>query len=270
MKSSFKNVLQNVGLIDFARLFYNLTKTFPVTNLHNELYFRIGSLPDNYSVPSSKLIFLVIGTPWATEYWNSGKEVFDSIEEVFIKNNVTLNSKKILDFGCGSGRLIRHFNLRYPGNEFYGTDYNPELIDWCKQNLSFAKFGVNKLLPSLEYKDNCFDILYARSVFTHLNLDAQILWMNEFRRIMKPGGFIYLTTHGESTFCNLTTKEKQELDKKGIVVINTGIQGDNKCTTFQTKKHFKETLLTGFELQSFVAGHQNSNSKQDIYLLKKI
>jgi hypothetical protein len=42
------------------------------------------------------------------------------------------------------------------------------------------------------------DCIYAISVFTHLSAELQDLWMKELRRIVRPGGHLLITTHGES------------------------------------------------------------------------
>ena len=52
----------------------------------------------------------------------------------------------ILDFGCGAGRVIRHFSS-LKGTTLFGTDINPELTNWCQRNLPFAKFTVNQPHP---------------------------------------------------------------------------------------------------------------------------
>ena len=43
----------------------------------------------------------------------------------------------ILDFGCGAGRVLRHWKS-LEGPALHGTDYNPELVAWCAASLPFA------------------------------------------------------------------------------------------------------------------------------------
>ena len=64
----------------------------------------------------------------------------------------------ILDFGCGCGRIARHFRSLKKA-KLYGTDYNPELVAWCQRNLPFAEFGVNQLQPPLPYADAKFGFI---------------------------------------------------------------------------------------------------------------
>jgi len=66
-----------------------------------------------------------------------------------------------------------------------------------------------------------FDLIYAHSVFTHIDLDSQIAWLAEFRRLTVPGGFVRITTMGEGGFRGLreyvSESVAQEFQAKGFV-----------------------------------------------------
>jgi SAM-dependent methyltransferase len=270
LKSAVKQILTEVGLIDKARSFYNSLKTFSPAILINEQKFRRNGLQDGFSSPDPELIFLIIGLRWSSVYWNSGKEIFEGMQKILERNKINLDSSfSILDFGCGCGRIIRHFYSYSKNNNYFGSDLNPELIKWCGENLTFGNFSVNDLAPPLKYLNEMFNLIYARSVFTHIGPDLQKEWMKEFNRILKTGGSFYFTTHGESTFTNLTKKEQVELVRNGILTVNQNVEGDNKCTVYQTRKFVEENLLDGFELLEFITGISRTNSPQDIYLIRK-
>src|SRR5436190_1400792 len=46
--------------------------------------------------------------------------------------------QSILDFGCGSGRLIRWFEDLTPNTRLAGTDINNAAIEWCRENIPYA------------------------------------------------------------------------------------------------------------------------------------
>lgn len=271
MKNKIKKILYKTGTIDTARSAYNSLKTFSLKNLLDELSYKGGILPDGYPAPSRDLIFLIIGLRWRSEYYNSGKKLYHQMESIFKNKGVSIDRlENILDFGCGCGRIIRHIHFNNSAASLYGSDYNPDLIDWCNKNLTFGQFSVNRIEPPLLFQDTLFNLIYARSVFTHLTGNLQHKWMDEFRRILKPGGFLYITTHGKSTFKNLSETERRILEKNGILTLNESIEGDNKCSTYQTKFYVENNFLNGFELFEFIPGENNSFSKQDIYILKKL
>ncbi|MEW6193740.1 MAG: class I SAM-dependent methyltransferase [Bacteroidota bacterium] len=271
MKNRLKKALSNLGLIDKARLYYNSAKSLSTRVLTDELKFRKNGLPDGFPSPPPNLIFLIIALRWSHIYYYSGKQIYEGIIQLLQKNRITLQSlNKILDFGCGCGRIIRHFHSNDKSVQLYGTDYNRTLVEWCSQNLTFGNFTVNMLNPPLEFAQETFNFIYARSVFTHMSFELQKVWIEEFKRLLKSGGYVYITTHGEPLFTNLNDNEISMIKSEGFLVINDEIEGDNKCTTYQTKEFFIKNLSDGFELTDFIPGRPGSASPQDIYLLKKI
>lgn len=97
---------------------------------------------------------------------------------------------RILDFGCAAGRMLR-FCPRVP--ELWGVDLKDDTIAWCRRHLgSPFRFATTTTFPHLPFEDRTFDLVYAGSVFTHIDtlVDA---WFLELRRILRPGGFLYVT-----------------------------------------------------------------------------
>ena len=73
--------------------------------------------------------------------------------EILYKNGLSMEKfDAVLDFGCGIGRVIRHLRNVH-GPCYYGTDYNPKLIAWCRHNLKFARFSTNHLVGKLGFKE---------------------------------------------------------------------------------------------------------------------
>ena len=101
----------------------------------------------------------------------------------------------MLDFGCGCGRVTRNW-AGLSGVQVAGTDLSRPAVDWCRRHLPFARFEENGLEPPLVFDDESFDLVYALSVFTHLTADLQLAWRDELRRVLRPGGFLLVTTHG--------------------------------------------------------------------------
>jgi SAM-dependent methyltransferase len=102
----------------------------------------------------------------------------------------------VLDFGCGCGRVVGHVKQRHPRWALAGCDIDAEAIAWCRQRLRmFADFDTNGHWPPVALESAAFDVIYAISVFTHLAEDMQFAWLNELRRLAKPGGLLLLSVH---------------------------------------------------------------------------
>jgi SAM-dependent methyltransferase len=100
----------------------------------------------------------------------------------------------MLDFGCGSGRLLRQLLAEAELAEIHGSDISAEMVAWVRDNLCppVAGVTVNSSRPPLDYEDGHFDLVTALSVFTHL-ADGWSDWLLEMRRILKPDGILIAT-----------------------------------------------------------------------------
>lgn len=228
-----------------------------------------GQSAEEPPIPPPHLIHFVTGSYDTSWFLKSGALAAQSIRDTLEKNGLQIeNFSSILDFGCGVGRAIRYWN-RLEKTAVYGTDYNPDLIEWCKKNLTFAHFQTNNLVGRLEYEDEQFDFIYALSVFTHLTEANQFFWIEELTRILQPGGYLLITTHGESCTSHLFT-EGRELFNQGQLVVYGGEQeGTNVCAAFHPQRYVQEKLAKNLIVVDFIPAGALGNPPQDVYLLKK-
>jgi SAM-dependent methyltransferase len=143
---------------------------------------------------------------------NSSVESFETIGHI-VANNIHVatqpyirltETSKVLDFGCGCGRVLRHYRQLCHSGQFWGSDIDPEAIAWCSENLSpYGTFVVNPSWPPLLFASDYFDFIFSISIFTHLPEAMHLAWLQELQRVTKPGGYLLLTTHGESVFSSV-------------------------------------------------------------------
>lgn len=106
---------------------------------------------------------------------------------------------RILDFGCSSGRVLRHFydKVQSANWSLYGVDVQARPIQWMRENFP-KEFCVytGSVMPKLPFPDNHFDVIYGFSVFTHIKFHWD-MWILELKRVLKPGGLLIQTIHTE-------------------------------------------------------------------------
>jgi 2-polyprenyl-3-methyl-5-hydroxy-6-metoxy-1,4-benzoquinol methylase len=213
---------------------------------------RLKGAPDGLPLPPPQLMFLIQGTTNVREFLTDGRGTAQGIVDVLRGSGVHIDSAmRILDFGCGCGRVVRHLHAM-TGARFNGSDYNPQLIAWCQRNLRFAQFDVNGVAPPLVYEKEQFDLVYALSVFTHFPEDLQAKWMAELTRVLKPGGHLLMTTQGESFLPYMSEEERRKYHSGQLVVRQQGAVGSNPFFAVHPPQYVETHLPPDLAVVSFV------------------
>jgi SAM-dependent methyltransferase len=124
-----------------------------------------------------------------------GFEAYDLVRGLYVKHAGPLvRSGRILDFGCGWGRVIRYFLKDVEPENLIGIDKNERAIAVCKTTNAWCRFEHCDVLPPTHLEAGSFDLVYAWSVFSHLSEEAHLHWLEEFERLLRPGGIAVVTT----------------------------------------------------------------------------
>ncbi len=133
----------------------------------------------------------------------------------------TWSGKRVLDFGCGAGRVLRHFLPETARAEFWGCDIDEASIAWLSQNLS-PPFHVlvNREAPPLDRPDGYFDMVYGISVFTHIVREWSA-WLLDLHRVLKDNGLLVLTVLSAGMSRQIAGEE-WDPDRVGMNVMTYG------------------------------------------------
>lgn len=249
----------------------NRLREEPLT-LHQRLANKVEYLKQQVQgspLPPTRAMFLVQGNHSASDYVSGGLAGWQTITETLHKSYQDINRfRRVLDFGCGCGRVLRHWKPYSTKAEIHGTDYNPELVMWAQKTVPFAKVGRNQLEPPTGYANNSFDFIYAFSIFTHWTAELQKAWAREFQRILSPGGLMIMTFHGDFYVPFLIPAHREQFLAGRIV---TGLEdvGSNACSAYNPFVSVQNELLQGLELLNFYPRSARGNPWQDVYLVRK-
>ncbi len=173
---------------------------------------EVGSEFDPEKLPFPEKDFLKYSQDSKT-YRKTGRRDAKKLRRLLIKHGVP-NKKgpgNFLEFGCANARVMRWFADWAEHGEAWGVDIDASLVFWCHQNLSPPfHFAVSTTQPNLFFEDRFFSLVFATSIFTHID-DLYLSWICELRRITKPGGFIFITIHDENTH-----KQQAEANSNGF------------------------------------------------------
>jgi SAM-dependent methyltransferase len=261
------------------RLFLRALRRVGLLGPAYRTYERVGSLrvkpagpaaaDDGLPVPPRSLIVRVAGTPDTAWFLRGGRLAAGSIRAALWRQGMRIEELgAVLDFGCGCGRVTRNW-LGLRDTDVFGTDMNEQAIEWCRHNLPFATFEPNGLAPPLVFDTARFDLVYALSVFTHLPEELQFLWMRELERVLRSGGLLLLSTHGEHYLPRLTADERERFGAGEVVVRWEEVAGTNLCTAFHPPSYVRQRLAARFEPVEFVPRGAKGNPDQDLFVFRR-
>ena len=254
LKASAKDVAERLGVTDQARDAYHRIHELAGVELRKRnARFAERGAPDELPVPPKNLVYDVAGHIDSEQFWIDGAAHARNITSTFAAHGVVLAEQgTILDWGCGCGRVIRHWS-EMSGPKICGSDYNPELVQWCQLNLPFADVRRNELDPPLPFEADTFDALFAISVLTHLDADRQTRWLAEVARVLKPGGTAMLTVHGDNAAHQLPPRDRTRYDAGELVVQATGNAGENVCSAYHPPAYVDAVFTRYFDVLDIVA-----------------
>ncbi len=99
------------------------------------------------------------------------------------------SSKKILEGGCGNGQFVYAFHTL--GYDSYGVDYAQKTIDKIQNLFPELKVRIGDV-RHLDFPDAYFDGYWSIGVIEHF-FDGYESILNEIQRVIKPGGFLFIT-----------------------------------------------------------------------------
>lgn len=156
--------------------------------------------PPPEPVPSPRLRHRVHGSTDYRGYLEVGQRSWASIDRLLREVGRDPDSfDSILDYGCGSGRVARAIppSTARGSRSITGVDIDASAIAWCAENLRGIRFAVVSPTPPTALVDASFDLIFAVSVFTHLDEMMQFALLAELRRLLRPGGVLIASVQGE-------------------------------------------------------------------------
>ncbi|HLF56883.1 MAG TPA: class I SAM-dependent methyltransferase [Thermoanaerobaculia bacterium] len=222
------------------------------------------------------------------EYWLSGLRDFVLVEERLRSLGAELRAgERVVELGCATGRVLRHFLSQGPAVDLWGLDLNRRHIEWIRRFLGpRPRVAQTTVLPHLPIESDSCALVLAFSVFTHID-ELDLAWIAELRRILRPGGFAYLTLHTEHTWSGLqpgspllTALQTMHSDTEGIeapagpggvlpgerLVFRPSAGGPYVSNVFHSTAYIRDAWGRLLSLRS---EHREGSDYQDVFILQK-
>jgi SAM-dependent methyltransferase len=189
------------------------------------------------SVPGPLLRFNVAGTTSREQFIDVGRRGAAELMAA-MPRSITADDV-VLDLGCGCGRIARHFDFV---ERFHGVDVDARAIRWCRRHLR-GRFEVRRDPP----ERLAFTLIYAVSIFTHLDEAGQDQALAAIHRALASGGILIVTLHNPE---HVHVRDVN-LSEDGFAFV-PGRGAFNENSAFHDVRYLREHWSRWFELVSHI------------------
>jgi SAM-dependent methyltransferase len=113
------------------------------------------------------------------------------------RDGIIAPGQRVLDVGCGQGLALEHFAAL--GLDTVGINLGTD-ADICRAK-GFKVRGMDQSF--LDFADEAFDFLWCRHILEHSVFP--LFTLSEYRRVVKPGGYVYIEVPAPDTACRHQT-----------------------------------------------------------------
>jgi SAM-dependent methyltransferase len=204
-----------------------------------------------------------------SQYFNVALQQHNAAQQIFrLILGAPGTSRRILDFACGYGRLLRFLTLSVPPAQVWASEIQPEAVDFAVR-----EFGVHGILSDIDpqrFQPRIqFDFIWVASLFSHLPRPLFHGWLARLASLLTPDGILCFSVHDE---CLLPSNIP--MPAEGIHFIaaseNADLDGNAYGTTFVT-----ETFVRGAIAAACGADHpyfrvrRGLANEQDLYVVPR-
>jgi SAM-dependent methyltransferase len=226
--------------------------------------------PDGLPLPPPRLMRSVSGAANVEWFLAAGGAAAEDLASALTRTGRSVDGLvRVLDFGCGCGRVLRHLAEWIDRVELHGCDADAALAGWSARHLPFARVTRNRPHPPLPFPDRHFGLIWALSVFTHLPEANERAWLAELARVLRPGGLLLVTLHGAANAVVLGAAEGAAFARGERVTVGARRAGSNDCSAFHPERYVREVFAAGWRLLEWTPSGARGNPPQDRLLLER-
>lgn len=114
--------------------------------------------------------------------------------------------KRILDFPCGHGRVLRTFRAAFPDTQLTAGDLLADGVKFCADQFNATSVYSNKNPTTSLFPDaGQYDLIFVGSLLTHLDAPRWTHFLQLFHDLLAPNGILIITVHGPFVAYRLET-----------------------------------------------------------------
>ena len=142
-----------------------------------------------------------------TTYMNSEKLLFHELQCMQLEKLIDGDTdSKVLDVGCGTGRLLKWFSENI-GYDMYGVEPAKNMIKEAQRKTQATKPIIKQGdIENIPFPNDYFDRIITTHVLMHLHPQMIHNGITEMYRVLKPGGYMLLDFPAKNGIWNIIGK----------------------------------------------------------------
>jgi SAM-dependent methyltransferase len=112
-----------------------------------------------------------------------------------IARGQNLNIERILDFGAGVGNSVPFFSKYFPGVQLICADVSRRSLDVSASRFPDVAKHVEITNDAIPIDNGTVDLVFSACVFHHIPHVEHAKWLEELRRVSRPGGLLTIFEH---------------------------------------------------------------------------
>lgn len=162
---------------------------------------------------------------WASSYdWIFPSVFYQALHQRLLDYVDLPESARVLDLGCGTGKLLARLATHFPQLQGTGLDFSEKMLANAR---SGNRYGdrityVRGRVESLPFEGEQFDAVFSTISFLHYPQPQTVLL--EIARVLRPGGRFYLVDSVPSRFLGSTLSIP--ISEGGIVLYSRQARAD--------------------------------------------
>lgn len=147
-----------------------------------------------------------------TDYDAVGVSAMQIIHSV-LGSGPSYDVRRIMDFGCGHGRVARHLRAFFPNADFFFVDIDPDAAEFCARQFNGEGITSKEDFAALNLPKD-LDLIWVGSVFTHLDYGRMTTLFDVLVESLRPRGSLIATFRGEFLYRQMKSEKDLSQQRK--------------------------------------------------------
>jgi len=210
-------------------------------------------------------------------FLETGRRCAGALERALAAQSLTMAGfHRVLDFGCGCARVLRHFAPLFEGREFHGTDADTATIQWNRAHIPGVTFHQHAAEPPFPFTEREFDCVWSITAFSRLSEASAVRWLYHLQQVLRPGGIALISVHGLFRFSEdvargcIRPEAARQFDTRGFTFVDAA--GDPRLPdwyqhAFMTEDFARGLFCEHFDVLDYLA--RGIMDREDLLVLRR-